>query len=429
MKSTNKKAAGIATVILTWLILSTTQLYAAERDLKVVAPNYVGLSDEGLKALSSAMAKTVEDGKIAGVVTMIARHGKIAHFNALGYQDLENKVPMEKDSIFRIFSMTKPVAGVALMVLFEQGKFKLSDPVEKYIPEFSNLQVAKEDGPDGMPIVEEQNHKMTIQELMSHTGGLTYGFFSRSQTDNLYKKAKVIDNNGTLKDMIDKLAKIPLRQQPGSLWHYSVSVDVQGYLVEMLSGKSFDVFLQQEIFDPLKMKDSGFSVAPKNADRLARYYSQTAKGLVSRENDQFLKPATFFSGGGGLTSTATDYMRFAQMLANGGELEGIRILSEESVDMMRSNKLPANLTDIGGMFGGNQFGLDFAIVTDSEKNAGMSVGSYWWWGVAGSWFWIDPVEDLIFIGMIQNTNLMYSRGMHASSERLTYAAISKSNKK
>ena len=416
------KLPGYIALAFSLLLLGTLQVQAADRDLSSVAPEDVGMSSEGLAKLSEGMAKAVDDGKIAGVVTMLARHGKIVHFDAYGHQDLENDVAMEKDTIFRIFSMTKPITGVALMMLYEQGKFQLSDAVEKYIPEFAGLKVAKEDGPDGMPVVEDQEHKMTIQELMSHTGGLTYGFFSQSQTDTLYNKAGVLTSTN-LKQMIDRLALIPLRQQPGSLWHYSVSVDVQGYLVEVLSGKSFDVFLEENVFQPLGMKDTSFQVTAENASRLSRSYSPTKNGLRSPTNDRDLLPVTFFSGGGGLRSTAADYMKFAQMVANGGELNGVRIISSDSVDMMRTNKLPGGIDDIL-MFSGNQFGIDFAIVTDSEKNAGMSVGSYWWFGVQGTWFWIDPVEDLVMVGMIQNGNIGFSRQLHAISERLTYAAIS-----
>lgn len=405
--------------------MTATLSYASERDLGSASPESVGVSADGLAKLSAAMKQAVADKKVAGVVTMMAKNGKVIHLESAGHQDLENNVAMENDTIFRIFSMTKPVTGAALMILHEQGKFEFSDPVEKHIPEFKGLRVAKSDGPDGMPVLEETHHPMTVRELMTHTGGLTYGFFSQSQTDTLYQQSGVLNPAGNLKDMIDKLAKLPLRQQPGTLWHYSVSVDVQGYLVEVLSGQTFDGFLRDNIFSPLGMVDTGFHVEEKNASRLSRHYSPVGGKLVSRENSQYLKPATFFSGGGGLTSTAGDYMKFAQMLANGGELNGVRILSADSVEALRSNQLPDAVTDIGGFFGGNQFGVDVAIVTDPAKNSGMSVGSYWWWGVAGTWFWIDPVEDLVFVGMIQNTALPVSRGLHATSQKLVYSALKK----
>ena len=241
------------------------------RDLAIVSPESVGMSSERLERLSAGMQKIIDDGQLAGITTMIARHGKIAHFETFGYQDIEADKPMPEDAIFRIYSMSKPITGVALMMLYEEGLFRLADPVAKYIPEFKDLKVAAGVGADG-PILEDANHPMTIRELMSHTGGLSYGIFSQSQVDEMYGEANVLDRNGTLKDMVEKLGKIPLRQQPGSMWHYSVSVDVQGYLVEVLSGQPFDEFLQERIFDPLGMTDSGFHVPSEDTDRFAQVY-------------------------------------------------------------------------------------------------------------------------------------------------------------
>lgn len=410
------------------LLFATSTLLHAQmpaHDLASVKPEDVGMSSGALSTFTTAMHGEVDKGQLAGIVTMIARHGKVVQSDAYGFQDLENKVAIDDDTIFRIFSMSKPITGVAMMMLYEEGRFSLDDPVEKFIPEFANLKVAKEDGPNGMPVVEAPNHKMTMRELMSHTGGLTYGAFSRSQVDTLYTQADVLDRNSTLKDMIAKLAKIPLRQQPGSLWHYSVSVDVQGYLVEVLSGESFDAFLQERVFTPLAMKDTRFYVGKENADRFSREYTSGPNGLSSPENGEFVEPTPFLSGGGGLTSTAGDYLRFAQMVANGGELDGVRIISQDSVDLMRAVQLPVGMTEIPG-YAGNAFGLDFAVVVDPAKNGGMSKGSYWWWGIAGSWFWIDPVEDLVFVGMIQNRNLGYARQLQLQSKELVYDAITES---
>ncbi|MCP5330605.1 MAG: beta-lactamase family protein [Pseudomonadales bacterium] len=403
-------------------LLACTTLAAAERDLAPATPEQVGMSSEKLATLTSALRSEVDDGQLAGIVTLVARHGKLVQQDHYGYQDLENGVAMEQDTIFRIFSMTKPITGVAMMMLHEEGKFALDDPVSKYIPEFADLVVAKDDAPNGIPMAELPAHPMNMRELMSHTGGLTYGAFSRSRVDTLYTQTNVLDRQSTLQDMIDKLANIPLRQQPGSLWHYSVSVDVQGYLVEKLSGKSFDVFLQERLFAPLGMEDTRFHVGRDKAARLSREYTSGPDGLSSPENGEFIDPVPFLSGGGGLTSTAQDYLRFAQMLANGGELDGVRILSPASVDLMRSNQLPTGMEEIPG-YPGNVFGLDFAIVNDPAKNGGMSAGSYWWWGIAGSWFWIDPVEDVVFVGMIQNRNLRYARELQRRSKELLYDAI------
>ena len=287
--------------------------YAGERNLAIVEPSAVGMNAEGLGKLGAAMQGFVDRGELAGVVTVVARHGKIAHFETYGMQDVETGVPMAKDTIFRIYSMTKPIAGVALMTFYEEGRFDLDDPVAKFIPEFADLKVAKEPGPDGQPVVEDANHPMTIRELVSHTAGLTYGFFSRSQVDTLYVRANVLDRNSTLKDMVGKLGGIPLRQQPGSAWHYSVAVDVQGYLVEVLAGKPFDEVLKERIFDPLGMMDTAFWIKPEDEPRTATMYQQRRGGELapSPSREYFTKPA-LFSGGGGLVSTAMDYTRFAE---------------------------------------------------------------------------------------------------------------------
>jgi CubicO group peptidase (beta-lactamase class C family) len=422
---TNIQRTGLA---LLFAVATAVQAQSTDRNLARVSPEDVGMSSAGIAAYVEAMHAEVDKGSIAGLVSRITRHGKLVLEDAYGYLDLENKVPMTDDAIFRIKSMSKPITGVALMMLLEEGKFTLDDPVENFIPEFANLKVAKEDGPNGQPIVEEQNHKLTMRELMSHSGGLTYGFFSRSQVDTLYAEAGILNIDSTLQDMIGKLAQIPLRQQPGSRWHYSVSVDVQGYVVEALSGQTFDEFLQERLFQPLGMRDTAFNAGRDNAARLSREYSAGPNGLTSPENGPLIDPVSFYSGGGGLMSTASDYLRFAQMLANGGELDGIRIISKESVDTMRSNQLPANTPGME-MYPGNVFGLDFAIVTDPAPNGGMSEGSYWWWGIDGTWFWIDPVEDIVVIGMIQNTNLAYTLGgLQKMSKQLTYAAITQSHK-
>ncbi|MDO9318607.1 MAG: serine hydrolase domain-containing protein [Gammaproteobacteria bacterium] len=422
----NLQRTGLA-LLLAAATLAQVHAQSADRNLAQVSPEDVGMSSTALAAFNAGMRGEVDKGQLAGIVTMIAREGKLVHTDTYGYQDLENKVPLNEDTIFRIFSMTKPTIGVAMMTLYEQGKFNLDDPVEKFIPEFANLQVAREDGPNGVPVTEPQQHKMTMRELMSHTGGLTYGAFSRSQVDTLYTQANVLDRNSTLKDMIAKLAQIPLRQQPGSAWHYSVSVDVQGYLVEVLSGKKLDAYLQEQIFAPLGMVDTRFYVGSEKASRFSREYTSSPTGLSSPENGEFIDPVPLLSGGGGLTSTAGDYLRFAQMVANGGELDGVRILKPESVDLMRTSQLPAGMTEIPG-YPGNAFGLDFAVVVDPARNGGMSEGSYWWWGIAGSWFWIDPVEDLVFVGMIQNRDLRYARQLQLMSKELVYATITESKK-
>jgi len=427
------KRMSLPTRLTRLLLLSSTlaalafapSLYAQERDLSRASPQEVGLSADGVNDLADAMRKEVDEGNLAGVVSALMRHGKLVHLDAYGYQSIEEQVAISEDTIFRIFSMTKPVTSVAMMMLLEEGKFSLDDAVSQYIPALANLEVAIEDGPGGFPVTEPATHEMTIRELMSHTGGLTYGLFSRSQVDSQYVAANILDTEGTLQDMIDKLSRIPLRQQPGTLWHYSVSVDVQGRLVEVLSGMPFDQFLQERIFEPLGMTDTGFYVPEDKRERFSTMYMSGQNGLTAPDDGfggDYLAPITFPSGGGGLAGTIHDYMRFTQMLANGGELDGTRLLSAASIDAMRSNQLPVGMDEIPG-YPGNQFGLNFAIVTDPSRNDGVSEGSYWWWGIGGTWFWIDPVEDLIFIGMIQNRNLGYARQLQGISKRMVYGAI------
>jgi len=400
--------------------------FAAEPQLPQAKPADVGMDPAGLAKLDEAMHAMVDDGQLAGVVTMVSRKGKVVHFDAYGKRDIENGLPVEKDTIFRIYSMTKPIVGVALMTYYDEGRFTLDDPVSKFIPEFADLNVAKEDGPDGYPITEDADHPMTMRELMTHTAGLTYGLFSQSQVDALYRKAGIIMNpNHTLKDMIDALAKIPLRQQPGSMWHYSVAVDVQGYILEVLAGKPLDEVLNERLFGPLGMTDTAFWVEPGKVDRFSRLYQSRGGKLTKVEFGQYLEKPNFLGGGGGLVGTVTDYMRFAQMLASGGELDGVRILKPETVELMHTDHLPANVTDMGPTYRGNRFGLDFAIVTDPNPATDheRARGEYWWYGIGGTWFGINPVQDLVVVGMIQSRDFRASAAARFTSKRLAYEAI------
>jgi len=376
-----------------------------------------------LDAIAADLQARVDAGKLSGVVAMVAKDGEIQMNQAFGYQNVEDEVPMSTDAIFRIFSMTKPVTGTALMMLFDEGKFQLSDPVEKHLPQLAGMTVFKSQNEDGSFETEAAGHAMTIRELMSHTGGLLYTPpLSRGPVAAAYSKAGINNlPNYTLAESIPALGHIPLGYQPGTQWVYSISVDVQGYLVEVLSGQTFDVFLQERIFGPLGMVDTSFYVAADKADRLARQYRPGNGGELTRtDRGAFLIKPKFFSGGGGLTSTAGDYMKFAQMHLNGGSLNGTRILSEEAVQIMRSNQLPDAVENIGQLYPGNVFGVDFAIVNDSESYNGAPVGTHWWWGIAGSWFWIDPVENVIFVGMIQNDDILYSLQVHADMRELIY---------
>ena len=396
------------------------------RDLAKAEPAAVGLRAEGMEALSAAMGKLVADGELAGVVTAVARRGKLAHFEVVGKQDIESDTPLAEDSIFRIHSMSKPITGVALMTFFDEGRFTLDDPVSKFLPELKGLKVAVGEK-DGELLLEDADHEMTIRELVSHTAGLTYGFFSQTPVDMLYRQANILDNNSTLADMVGKLAKIPLWAQPGAKWQYSVAVDVQGRLVEVLAGKPFDQVLRERVFEPLGMNDTAFFVPKEKAGRLATLYRQAGGRLAALPPGQAFQAPKLFSGGGGLYSTAMDYLRFCQMLLNGGELAGQRVLKPETVRLMHTNQLPESVPFISPAIGapGNTFGIDFAIVAepDGRTNHPRAKGEYWWYGIGGTWFGVHPGEDLAIVGMIQNMMGPGGRKARLQSKRLVYAAL------
>ena len=394
--------------------------------LEMSMPESVGMDSARLNRITEVMQGYVDEGLLAGVVTMAARDNKIVHFESVGFRDLEAQAPMSNDALFRIYSMTKPITGVALMSLYEEGKFRLADPVEKYLPELKDLQVFAGTDSSGGIVTEPQNHKMTIRELMSHTGGLSYGIFAASPVDTKYAEAGLLDNGDTLEEFTTKLGQIPLKHQPGTTWEYSVSVDVQGYLVEKLAGQSFGSFLEERIFEPLKMTDTDFHVPEEKASRFAQVYGYDDAGKLEAGEGfpgaNFLVDPVFESGGGGLVSTAMDYMRFSQMVLNGGELDGVRILAPLTVDLMHRDQTPKNMA--GSVLGaqGTSFGLDFAVIDDPVEAESYSTGEFYWGGAAGTWFWIDPVENLVFIGMIQQFGSMLPN-VRATSKRLLYQAI------
>ena len=383
-----------------------------------------------LDAVAAVLQARIDEGRLSGAVVMVAQDGEVLMHEAMGYQNVEDQVPMRTDTIFRIFSMTKPVTGTALMMLWDEGKFQLDDPVEMHLPELAGMQVFVEQNEDGSWVTEPADHPMTVRELMSHTGGLAYTppLLSQGPVAEAYARAGIMNLTGsTLAESMPGLRDIPLFYQPGSKWVYSISVDVQGYMVERLSGMRFGEFLETRIFQPLGMVDTGFFVEPENANRLSRQYAPNNDGTLRRTDNRpglvnfdFLSAPKFESGGGGLISTAADYMQFVQMHLNDGELNGVRILSEAAVAQMRANQLPKAVANIGQLYPGNVFGLDFAIVEDSDSYQGASKGTHWWWGIAGSWFWIDPVENIGFIGMIQNDDILYSLRVHAAARAAIY---------
>jgi len=414
-------------------LLAGRQTAAIGEKIVVTAPEGVGFSSESLKELDTAMQGIVDKKQLAGVVTLLARHGKVVQHKAYGVQDLDSKAPMQLDTIVRIYSMTKPIAGAAMMMLYEEGKWQPGDPIAKHIPEFANLKVFSGVDASGQPILVAPNHAPTMGELMSHNAGFTYGLFGNSPVDKMYQADNPLDAP-SLQAFIDKVATKPLLYQPGEKWVYSVSVDIQGYLIQKLSGKTFPDFLRDRIFTPLGMKDTGFLVPEAKLSRVATIYGwdQARGALAGQPRDPGISTMPGLpSGGGGLYSTAADYLRFAQMILNGGELNGKRLLTSTSVAMMRTNVLNDQTLNSKSGIGpvhlqpGLGFGYDFAVMSDPVAlKSPLGKGSFWWWGIAGTWFWIDPTNDLVFIGMIQRRGGAPGAANHEDLSRaITYTSL------
>ena len=381
-------------------ILITFGCSPKEIKLPSAKPEQVGLSSNRLNQIKSLMHRYVDENKLPGLITMVARHGKIIYFEKDGFMGIDK--PMQLNAICRIASMTKPITSVAVMKLYEEGKFKLDDPVAKYIPEFKDLKVFSYKDKNGIHL-EDQKKLMTISDLLTHTSGLGSDV-EDTPVDSMYRIANLSD--GTLKDMVQKIAKIPLKYQPGTKWQYGRSTDVLGYLVEVISGKPLNLFFKERIFNPLKMTDTDYTVPKEKLNRVASVYSLADSGriqvLTDPEINNLSAPGTFFSGNGGLVSTATDYMIFSQMLLNKGEYNGVRLLESKTVDLMTSNHVSNEIMPADDFFGpllnGMGFGFGFAVLQDNKIG---SKGSYWWAGTANTYFYIDPREDLILILMTQ----------------------------
>ena len=396
------------------------------RDLAAASPESVGVSTERLKRFDAGMKGLVDDGRVAGIVTMLVRRGKTAHVAVHGKKDIRAADPMTRDAIFRIFSMTKPITGAAMMMLYEEGKWRLDDPVSRHIPSFAKLKVYTGDNADGTLALEDARRSMTMRELMTHTGGLAYGLVGTHAVDKLFVKANLLNPAVPLQTMVDGLVALPLLAQPGTRFSYSIGVDVQGYLVEKLSGMPFAQFLQTRLFTPLGMKDTAFHVPSEKLSRLAKMHGEDGKGTLvanDRQSDPTVVPQAAF-GGHGLFSTAADYARFCQMLLDGGEFAGTRVLAPRSVEMMRTNHVLAE--PLKTMRQGTGWGLGAQVVTDAAA-AGepYSDGSLNWWGIGGTWFWIDPVKDMTFIGMIQQQGrtLLGATQIHGYSRNLVYQTL------
>ena len=425
---------------LAWLFGSTLVCMAQQAppqhrtlDMTPVKPESVGFSSERLDRLHALIQDEIDHKQLAGAITILARHGKVVDYRTYGVRDLATGAPMTKDTIFRDYSMTKPVTGVAMMILYEQGKWLPSDPISKYIPGFAGLKVFTGVDSDGKMILVDPEHAPTMRELMSHSAGFSYGN-GKTPVDAMYQDLKPMQS-ANLEEMTARLARIPLNYQPGHGWTYSVSMDVQGYIVEKLSGQSLPDFMRDHIFTPLGMKDAGFFVPEDKRSRFATNYRDDGHGQLSvtaagaPPNDYTTQP-TMPSGGGGLVSTAEDYYRFASMLANGGELDGKRVLAPSTVKLMSSNHLPDEL--LTGKFGIGQhimrpgfgYGYDCAVVFDPPAaNLSDVKGTFFWDGAAGTWFWVDPTNDLVFVGMIQRRGGSDNHALLYRTHATVYSAL------
>jgi len=350
----------------------------------------VGMSGDSLANATEKMHAYVDSGKLSGISTLVMKDGQLVYRDMYGFADIENQIPVDKGTIFRIFSMTKPVTAVALMTLYEEGRFKLDDPVSDYIPEFKGALVFTPG--ESSFTLEPQENEMTIRHLLTHTSGIPYGWDQNAYVDSLYRVHDVSGwDSATIGDKIKLLAGLPLKSQPGTRWEYGLSIDVAGYLVEVFSGIPFDQYLKTRVFDPLKMDDTGFSVPEEKHERLSTlYYKQGNADLTeaSEFGDRFKEPATVFSGGGGLVSTMGDYLNFCSMMLNGGELNGERVLQESTVKLIMSDQLPKN-----AFYRGSGYGLAGAVNLES--------GEYSWAGMASTNFWINPENKMIIITMTQ----------------------------
>jgi CubicO group peptidase (beta-lactamase class C family) len=425
------------------LILSFGGLAPAAEPLPTITPEQARLSAERLARIDRLMEGYVEDGRLPGALGMIARQGKVVYLRTWGMRDREAGAPMTSDTIFRIYSMSKPITSVAVMILFEEGLFRLKDPIGKFIPELARLEVMEEtkDPETGGTTVTTftSPRPITIQDLLRHTAGLTYGFFGDTTVDRMYRESEILRREETLAEFVARLGELPLLYEPGTTWHYSVADDVLGRLVEVVSGMPFDEFLEKRLFGPLGMKDSGFWVPPPKQHRFAQLYSPEGteyddeaflrKGgdphvvvpSDPKASERYLSRPTFLSGGGGMVSTADDYMRFCLMMLNNGELDGTRILSRKTVELITADHLSSLSSPPPRP--GHTFGLGFAVAEDRGIIADLgSEGEYSWGGAAGTRFWIDPREDMVGVFMVQ---IIPHRDLRYGGEfrHLVYGAI------
>ena len=375
--------------------------------MSTVKPESMGFSSQRLGRINTVMQRYVDEKKLAGIVSLVARRGEVVHFEKCGMAEIETNHAMQLDTLFRIYSMTKPITSTAVLMLLEEGRFRLQDPVSDYIPEFKEMKVLDNAAGSGVTFVNTQR-PISIRDLLMHTAGLSYGFDANVYIDQLYQQkvwANVEKNPDlTLEEAIKLVASLPLAHQPGTAFRYSMATDVLGYLVQVVSGQPFDEYLKQNIFEPLGMTDTFFSVPPEKVERFSAIYGPDKEaGLKASEpvaKVRYLKPTRNPSGGGGLVSSTSDYFRFAQMLLNQGELEEVRLLGRKTVEMMVQDHLPPGVDCFGNPYEG--FGLGVSVLRNVAKSQTLgSVGNYGWGGAANTNFWIDPREELIGILMLQ----------------------------
>lgn len=382
-------------------------VFAAAEDIPVAQPEDVGVSSERLNKITEFAQQNVDSGKHVGIVTMLARDGKIIHFGSVGQHGIDDERPMQKDALFRIFSMTKPITAVALMTLYEDGLFQLDDPVSKYLPAMAGLSVYQNGE------VVEAGLEITIEQLLTHTAGLSYGWFPSDPVDALYQEAELWKSED-LSQFVERLGTVPLRYEPGTRYYYSVAFDVQGAVIEAISGMPLDQFFRERIFEPLGMNDTFFDVPDDKLDRFARNHIWNGEeNRIDPLPDTFgrkpYRETTLFSGGGGLVSSAMDYMRFCEMMRRGGTFNGATILSPKTVQYMTIDHLTKEVRNNGAsefpamhLYKGQSFGLGFAVITDPGLSEVVSSrGEYSWGGAADTKFWIDPEEDIVAIVMTQ----------------------------
>lgn len=375
------------------------------------SPEEVGLSSEKLAALRSGLQRDIDKGELAGAVVLIGRHGKIGYFESLGFRDREAAAPMTPNAIFRIASMTKPIVTVGAMMLVQEGKLDPAAPVSRYLPEFKDVQVGIEqkDSNGNVTLLRETPRRaMTVQDLMQHTSGLTYGIFGKSAVKDLYNKAKLFDPGQTNAQFVAKIAKLPLQNQPGEKWEYSMSLDVLGRIVEVVSGQDLETYLKQRVLEPLGMRETGFWIDdPEQKARIAEPAIDSSTGKRPAMGDIAHRQA-WASGGGGMVSTAMDYARFCQFLLNRGELDGVRLISEKTFASMHTPRVPA---------ADQAFGWGFAIRVNEKGSLPGAIGDFGWAGFYGTYFWVDPKNDLYAVLMAQvrpNIRERYRRHMRES---------------